>query len=72
MIANLELKSPDELLDDIVRLHDRIARLRQAFDGIGYMDAFLDADCARHMMQIAREAIEADNEIAALTNGERG
>ena len=35
-------------------------RLRLELEKIGWMDEFLDADGARAMMNIAREAVQAD------------
>lgn len=48
--AKLELKTPGELLDEIMRL-------RKALSQIAWMDEFLDQDAAKEMMLIAREAL---------------
>lgn len=49
-MAKLELKTPSELLDDIVRL-------RKALEDIAYMDDFLTGESAKHMQRIARRAL---------------
>lgn len=40
---------------------ERAERLRLALESIAWMDEFLDADGARAMMNIAREAINNDS-----------
>lgn len=40
--------------------HERAERLRLALEQIAWMDEFLDSDCARAMMNIAREALRND------------
>lgn len=40
--------------------HQRAERLRLALEQIAWMDEFLDADGAKAMMSIAREAINND------------
>jgi hypothetical protein len=47
----------------------RAERLRLELEKIGWMDEFLDADGAKAMMNIAREAVEADE--ASVTRPKR-
>lgn len=57
----------------------RAERLRLELEKIAWMDEFLDADSAKAMMGIAREAVRTDEESlppratpdTSLTNGER-
>jgi hypothetical protein len=41
---------------------ERAERLRLELEKIAWMDEFLDAEGARQMMQIARDAIQADED----------
>lgn len=46
--------------------HARAERLRLELEKIGWMDEFLDADGVRAMMQIARDAVNADEDSGAV------
>ena len=53
------------MLAEIDRQRTRAERLRLELEKIGWMDEFLDADGARAMMNIARDAMNTDEELAA-------
>ena len=47
---------------EIERLTTRCGRLRSALEKIGWLDEFLDADGAMAMMNMARDAVNADEQ----------